>query len=879
MIESEAPSNADPESLPNALPPPMIPLSLTVRNFLCYRGELPPLDLRGVHIACLCGDNGHGKSALLDAITWCLWGQARTGGRNHDALITHGEDECRVELDFDARGQTYRVMRRRRRSGRGQTQADLFVLDDGENTRPLTGNTLRDTDARIRQVVGMDYETFVNSAFLLQGRSDEFMRKTPGERKDTLSAILGINLFDALQASSRELRDRHRTELGNLQASLDRSRTALAAIPDPTEELDHVAGRVNQLSGDLAAKAVESEQMRSQVATLQEKRSSLQGVGGRSQALKTEVAGAERDASTVQKRIAATRELVNRAGEMEAGVAALASARSRLQQLETLRSQYEALGTERNDLQRIVDRTGAEMSAAADALSRRISDDLEPVAARADGVAQRMASLSDAETAIIEDSEAIDIQIAETDEMRQLLAARDVEIAQCIEEGKTLRARLEDMQSADAVCPLCGTPLSDDACGNIAAYYQGELDGKRQLHRELTASKADLAARSEALAADTEGRRNTLQRTQRRVQRERGRLEEEQRQCESAQELLVGLRPRLVEAQHALTQGEYAVPERSRLAAIDARMTDLGYDDGARQQVFQLTQSLQLWEHEHANLEAARSTMPSDEANLQRIMSQIAGWSREISELERRLEEDRAAIEQLPALEDALDVLERTVAELRQQIDAASQRRGALLAAAETRRQHQADVHRLTRESDAAQSELSIYSELFAAFGRSGVPAMLIDAAVPRVETEANLLLGRMTDNRMAVKLETQRVNQAGNVTETLDILISDELGTRSYDLFSGGEAFRINLALRIALSKVLAQRMGVPLPTLFIDEGFGTQDAAGRERIIDTITSIQDQFEKIIVITHLEELKNLFDVHIQVEKSDTGSRFELVAN
>ena len=153
---------------------------------------------------------------------------------------------------------------------------------------------------------------------------------------------------------------------------------------------------------------------------------------------------------------------------------------------------------------------------------------------------------------------------------------------------------------------------------------------------------------------------------------------------------------------------------------------------------------------------------------------------------------------------------------------------------------------------------------------------MLIDAAVPRIEAEANLLLGRMTDNRLAVRLETQRVRQSGNVTETLDILVSDELGSRSYDLFSGGEAFRINLALRIALSKVLAQRMGLPLPTLFIDEGFGTQDAAGRERIVDAIASIQEDFEKIIVITHLDELKDLFPVRIEVLKTAVGSQFWL---
>ncbi|MDP6494776.1 MAG: SbcC/MukB-like Walker B domain-containing protein, partial [Dehalococcoidia bacterium] len=152
------------------------------------------------------------------------------------------------------------------------------------------------------------------------------------------------------------------------------------------------------------------------------------------------------------------------------------------------------------------------------------------------------------------------------------------------------------------------------------------------------------------------------------------------------------------------------------------------------------------------------------------------------------------------------------------------------------------------------------------------------ETVVPRLEDEANGLLGRMTDNRMQLKLETQRERRTGHgdPIETLQIQVSDELGPRSYEMYSGGEAFRINLALRIALSKVLAQRMGAPMPTLFIDEGFGTQDAAGRERILDVIGAIQDDFEKIIVITHLDDLKDVFPVRIEVLKEENGSTFWL---
>jgi exonuclease SbcC len=273
-------------------------------------------------------------------------------------------------------------------------------------------------------------------------------------------------------------------------------------------------------------------------------------------------------------------------------------------------------------------------------------------------------------------------------------------------------------------------------------------------------------------------------------------------------------------------------------------------------------------------LNAASARLPEDESQFDRLGKQTERLRDELAELENRLVADQQAAQDLPAVEQQLRIAQEAADGLTRDRNNAAERRGFLAASAERRGRLGSEIARLTTVFQQDQNELAVYTELFAAFGRSGVPAMLIDAAVPRIETEANLLLGRMTDNRMAVRLQTQRTNQGGSLTETLDILVSDELGARSYEVFSGGEAFRINLALRIALSKVLAQRMGVPLPTLFIDEGFGTQDASGRERIVDTISSIQNEFEKIIVITHLDDIKDLFPVRIEVEKTDSGSNF-----
>ncbi|MDO9121834.1 MAG: SbcC/MukB-like Walker B domain-containing protein, partial [Anaerolineaceae bacterium] len=133
----------------------------------------------------------------------------------------------------------------------------------------------------------------------------------------------------------------------------------------------------------------------------------------------------------------------------------------------------------------------------------------------------------------------------------------------------------------------------------------------------------------------------------------------------------------------------------------------------------------------------------------------------------------------------------------------------------------------------------------------------------------------------MRLTFATQREyrdNKREDRKETLDIMISSSAEERAYELFSGGEAFRINFALRLALSRMLAHRAGARLSTLVIDEGFGSQDAEGRQRLIEAINYVRDEFSKIIVITHLEELKDAFSARIEITKETNGSQVRVVA-
>ena len=275
-------------------------------------------------------------------------------------------------------------------------------------------------------------------------------------------------------------------------------------------------------------------------------------------------------------------------------------------------------------------------------------------------------------------------------------------------------------------------------------------------------------------------------------------------------------------------------------------------------------------------MEQAEAGLPGAKDAVEQNSALAARRREELTEMETQAAKTKGALARLTTLEAEFTQEEQLEREIGVRVQQSIDRQGYLRGQVERQESLADELRSETARLNALQDEQSIYQELAVAFGRQGVQAMLIETVVPRLEDETNLLLGRMTDNRMNVKLETQRDRASGNgdPRETLDIIVSDELGPRGYEMFSGGEAFRVNLAMRIALSKVLAQRTGAPLPTLFIDEGFGTQDAIGRERILDVISAIGNDFEKVLVITHLDDLKEAFPVSIEVLKDVNGSTF-----
>jgi exonuclease SbcC len=165
---------------------------------------------------------------------------------------------------------------------------------------------------------------------------------------------------------------------------------------------------------------------------------------------------------------------------------------------------------------------------------------------------------------------------------------------------------------------------------------------------------------------------------------------------------------------------------------------------------------------------------------------------------------------------------------------------------------------------------IGLLDKLCVAFSRKGIPASIIETVLPEIQEIANHFLARMSQNRLNIKFKTTEIQKNGNEKDTLDVEVHDGIDWRRFESFSGGEQFRISLAIRLALSKVLARRANIDLQTIVLDEPGAFLDAQGRDELVSIIMSLKKEFSRVIVMSHLE-LRDEFDNIVTIKKPSSN--------
>jgi len=432
-------------------------------------------------------------------------------------------------------------------------------------------------------------------------------------------------------------------------------------------------------------------------------------------------------------------------------------------------------------------------------------------------------------------------------------------------------------ENPEGECPLCETKLNAERKKKIEENINKEIGLNIKQIEKLKKETEESSKQKDKLA---EKWRETNQRLKDKDvwQQQLSKVQLEYRESEQAAKMMIGLQAEIKKIDKKIKDKNYALEEQKKLKILIEQIKNIGYDEGRHRQLNRKIEELRNAPLERAKLEEAEKKIDSLRDTLSEWKENYRQKELNLKDLEKKKGKIKIELKELPLLKESLAQEEQVLKSdyiLKEKI---LEERGGYQSKFEQCLKLENEKKEIKGELEKRRKEQDIYEKLIVAFGKNGIQALIIENALPEIEEEANNLLAKLTNNSTQITIESLRDLKSGKIKETLDIKISDELGIRDYELYSGGEAFRIDFSLRIALSKLLTRRAGTKLRTLVMDEGFGTQDEEGLDNIVQAIQSISDDFDKILVITHLESLKDAFPVRIEVTKlPEVGSRFEII--
>lgn len=827
----------------------MRPVELRLRNFRSFFGDAATFDFRDRRLVGVVGPIGSGKSSILDAIAFALYGRTPTVGRGTKALIHQRADHAAVALRFDVDGELWEAQRMLRRKGAGDHA--LYRLaddsDDAEKLEQVIGEA--EVNERVAELLGLDFDAFGRSVLLAQGRFADFLMARPGERDKVLKGVFGLGRIDRMRAVAKERAREAEIEaekatvsvryLVELEAATATRREGLAADVERLTALEALEPKVRKITAAIETSESERQGAESQLEGLR----TLIKAFPDDDALST-ILSVARDAA---ERRAATAESLQRAGHA----------------LDTVEAQSEAAQVTRTTLEGATALLAAgqeqqvAVSEAGEALGRgreRLQQAAAEVAGQADRVILAQREAGQAAAAVADRSAAL--ATAETGYHEAMHA----------DMATSLRRELHEGES----CPVCEqvvvtVPTVSAEGGDVEAALSG-LEAARQ--RRVGAEEANTSASAALESAKTAHE----EATRRREEAEAATGELEQRL------------ERLTDAA-AATTSELAtlVGSREIEATVAAMRQEVASAVGA--------------------LDAARAAREKAGADHDGAIEseQISG--KQLADLRVTLTGIAARVDDAPEIADDIDSIADAAVTLRTMVDQSAhdttKRRDQ---AATIAQDHAKELGTLMDESGVSGS----FDEALGGLRtRVEVHRDEITGAEQQLESKADqielrdghvaamktyqALAGDLTDARFVrflldeerrslAELGSEHFQRLSNgryrFTEdgAFDIVdLTTAEAVRKADSLSGGETFLASLGLALALAEIVA-RGGGRLDAFFLDEGFGTLDLEHLDLAMEGIESLvsEDGNRLVVVVSHVPELRHRVEDLIELDRSPT---------
>jgi len=732
----------------------MIPLRLVMDNFASHQHSV--LDFTKFDSALIIGakdgnsdvSNATGKTTIFRAIFWALFGKSDFSIK--EKVVRRGKSSCSVEFRFSVGDAIYRVIRKLNK--KSNTIDVNFAKKDGKEwvSSGFTCNTPTMTNRRIEDVVGVNYETGINSLYFKQNDTFGFAGSKASNRKDILKEILNIGIWDVFQQDAKDC-----------EKKLDER---CETLNDRLEHLADIDEEKEKTLGNLAVAEQEMEAVKGEIALLAEQLKSLD-----TELVNARVSAAGSSCTDVQK-------LQDRLAQIDDDMRRIAENRGLL---------HSAIKSNNSHLQTANEDIGC--------LEKRLFGYACSVLA----VVERTNDKAKKTFLDLAVCKPIPPEFPTPSHSRATLEHKmreRSEVQRKIEESSLELKRLLSLEPGKE-CPTCLSDIRNPE--EVVARRKGK---ERELTKCIEAERLKLRAIDDAIDAETTIIRQAdeayveMERTELMIAKHMANISEYHRRNEENQEALEDFAA--AERDHEIERVE--IRRLLELSGVDPwqKVNDI-----------------------ECHKEQLESQIAEDNAVLMKcgiVQGNARGY---LDELERRESEKAALLE---------------------------------------------EGQKLARLADT-------YKKLARAFGKDGIQAIIMENVTEDLKDYANAVLKQVCDEQMSVNFVTQRQTGTGGWKEDFDIQIITKDSVEDFDDLSGGEQVRIAIALRLALSQLLMNRIGRNIQFLLLDEVDRDLDRQGIEALADVIRKLSKRF-KILVITHNELMKENFEHILVVQKGLDGS-------
>jgi len=736
----------------------MILEEVRLKNFKSHRNSRIELG-RGVTV--IVGENGAGKTSILDAITYCLF-KLKPEGVSMDELITLGERESEASVTFHANGRSYRV--RRVRSHRHGSDAYLHQLGSGMETLVARGD--REVTAEVERTLGLTSELFTTAVHIRQGEIDRLLTSDAAKRKQHIGRLIGTEDLERAYKSFLELIRPFEAKAAALSTAPVELEKVLEEKKKVEEEMAELREKLSELERRVEAEEHELEQVERELEELERMRREVE----EERKMRMELSHLKERLERIEAYERELREVAGMKEKADRLEREVELRRERVKPLELVKARRDESERERKEVEESLAELRREIEAELKRASRILGREVSSIAALEKLRGEELSRLDD-----------------DVEEARKKIAAGERGVAEKKALLRSLEKARDELGSARGACPVCGRSLDEARKREILEGYEKEI---AELERGIAEAGSEMEEWKGRLS-EAEGKKDVLasisvealsekERRIRECESRISRLERQREEDEEAISRMQGIRGELQELE----------AELSRLRPYQERYIEAtGF----------LRKNLPEKERLEERIGKAEEVCGELKARLEKRARELGVALPELAEAEKKAKERRRA------LVKALTELREERASLTSTMRWGEKRLGVLDKELSERKGRVKEFERLV--------EFKRFLErIRASFHKDALQKELRLRAKPLIEGHAREVFQRF--NLPYTDL---------TVTEDFSLILHGDGGEETVDMLSGGERIAAALALRIGLSKALSgpvmELLVLDEPTVHLDE------------------------------------------------------------